>query len=103
MPAARLSAETLAALRQYDTPTVCNAIELFDVRPRDQGFMNDSIRPCFPQVPPMVGYGLTTTFRSKFPAPAGSAYAGMGQQVEAFAELGGPPVVVFQDLDEPTC
>src|SRR5205085_3844430 len=28
-------------------------------------------------------------------------YAGLDQQVTAFAELPGPPVVVFQDLDSP--
>ena len=29
--------ETLDALRRYDTPTLSNAIETFDVRPRDEG------------------------------------------------------------------
>ena len=28
-----LTADQLAALARYDTPTVCNAIELFDVAP----------------------------------------------------------------------
>ena len=90
------------ALSKYDTPTVCNVIELWNIRPRNQGYMNDSIQTCFPQMPPMVGYALTTTFRSAAPPRSGDVYAGISKQVEQFSELPGPPVVVFQDLDEPT-
>ena len=44
--------ETLDKLRKFDTPTICNLIELFDVRPRDVGFMDDRIKACFPEMPP---------------------------------------------------
>ena len=98
----QISKETLTNLAKYDTPTVCNVIELFDVRPRNLGYMNDSIRACFPKLPPMVGFALTSTFRSLDPPRSGAAYGGLTEQVEKFAELPGPPVVVFQDLDEPT-
>lgn len=100
MPSALTPAQ-LAALAKYDTPTVCNAIELFDVRPRQTGYMNGSIRACFPTLPPMVGYAATATFRSQQPPRQGDAYAGLDRQVERFAELPGPAIVVFQDLDEP--
>lgn len=99
MPA--LNSEQLAALAKYDTPTVCNAIELFDVRPRHVGYMNDSIRACFLHLPPMVGYAATATFRSHQPPRQRDAYSGLAEQVERFAELPGPAVVVFQDLDDP--
>ncbi|SFH84504.1 RraA family protein [Planctomicrobium piriforme] len=91
----------LTDLAKYDTPTVCNVIELFDVRPRNLGYMNGSIKACFPQLPPMVGYALTSTFRSMAPPSKGAAYSGLIDQIERFAEIPGPPVVVFQDLDEP--
>lgn len=48
-----ISAETLDRLAKYDTPTVCNAIELWDIRPRNTGFMDGSIQACFPKMPPM--------------------------------------------------
>lgn len=99
---ASLTPATLAQLAKYDTPTVCNVIELFDIRPRQTGYMNASIRACFPKLPPMVGYALTSTFRSLAPPRSGDAYAGLTDQVEQFANLPGPPVMVFQDLDEPT-
>ena len=97
-----ISSDVLERLARYDTPTVCNVIELFDVRPRNEGYMDGRIRACFPHLPPMVGFALTTTFRSMAPPRGGDVYAGIGQQIEAFSELPGPPVVVFQDLDEPT-
>ena len=38
MRATRVNAHDLDALRRYDTCTVANAIETFDVRPRTAGF-----------------------------------------------------------------
>jgi len=95
-----LSKETLDLLGRYDTPTVCNVIELFNVRPRSSGYMDSRIRPCFPDLPPMVGYAATATFRSAAPA-RGDAYLSLEQQVAAFSELPSPPIVVFEDLDDP--
>jgi 4-hydroxy-4-methyl-2-oxoglutarate aldolase len=97
-----LSESALAALAKFDTPTICNVIELWNIRPRNTGYMNHTIRACFPQMPPMVGYALTSTFRSMAPPRGGDVYASMSRQVEMFSELPGPPVIVFQDLDEPT-
>lgn len=97
-----LSPEVLDDLAKFDTPTICNAIELFDVQPRNVGFMNGSIQCCFPEFPPMVGFALTSTFRSMKSPRSGDAYGSMSEQVDAFAALPGPPVIVFQDLDEPT-
>jgi 4-hydroxy-4-methyl-2-oxoglutarate aldolase len=102
MATPRSSAAVLNALTQVDTPTVCNVIELWDLRPRNAGYMNHAIQCCFPHLPPMVGYALTSTFRSMAPPRGGDVYASMSEQVEQFAALPGPPVVVFQDLDEPT-
>lgn len=97
----KLSSAAFEALARYDTPTICNAIELFDVRPRHTGFMNPSIKACFPAMPPMVGYAVTSTFRSMSPPRGGDVYASMSDQVASFEKLPGPPVIVYQDLDEP--
>jgi regulator of RNase E activity RraA len=99
MPA--VTAATLELLRKYDTPTVCNVVELFDLHPRTAGFMDGRIVACYPKLPPMVGFASTATFRSAAPPRRGNAYAGLHEQVATFAELPGPAVVVFQDLDDP--
>ncbi len=94
-------ASTLARLAAFDTPTICNVIELFDVRPRNRGYMDGRIRAGFPELPPMVGFASTACFRSDAAPPKGDAYGSLDQQVAGFAELPGPAVVVFQDLDDP--
>lgn len=94
--------ETLARLRKFDTPTICNIIELFDIRPRSSGYMDARIRACYPEMPPIVGFAATATFRSSAPPPPGAdVYDAIEEQVARFAELSGPPIVVFQDLDDP--
>jgi 4-hydroxy-4-methyl-2-oxoglutarate aldolase len=91
----------LKLLAQYDTPTICNTIELFEIRPRTAGYMDGRIRACFPEMPPLVGYAATVTMRCGEPKREGDVYGSLDQQVERFGELPGPPVVVFQDLDDP--
>ena len=97
-----ISPEVLVKLRKFDTPTICNIIELFDFRPRSAGFMDGRIRAGFPEMGPIVGFAATATFRSAAPPPHGSnVYDAIEEQVARFAELSGPPIVVFQDLDDP--
>src|ERR1035441_2139236 len=45
----------LVALAKFDTPTICNTIELFEVRPRTAGYMDGRVRACFPEMAPAVG------------------------------------------------
>ena len=96
-----LSLDVLAKLAKFDTPTICNVIELFDIRPRNRGYMDARIRCNFPELPPMVGFACTASFRSDAPPAGGDAYGHLGAQLEQFAKLPGPAVVVFQDLDDP--
>jgi 4-hydroxy-4-methyl-2-oxoglutarate aldolase len=100
-PHRAIPAADLELLRRYDTPTVCNVVELFDLRPRTAGYFDGRIGACYPKLPPMVGYASTATFRAAAPPRAGDVYAGLAEQAASFAELPGPAVVVFQDLDDP--
>ncbi len=100
MPAP-LSAADLELLRRYDTPTICNVVELYDFYPRTAGYLDGRIQACFPKMAPMVGYASTATFRSAAPPRSGNVYSGLAEQVASFAEFAGPVVVVFQDLDNP--
>src|SRR5881397_2273007 len=102
MPATRaVPPADLELLRRFDTPTVCNVVELFDHCPRTAFYMDGRIQACYPKLPPMVGYAATAMFRSAAPPRAGNVYAGLADQLKTFAELPGPAVVVFQDLDDP--
>ena len=97
----QLSEADLELLRKNDTPTICNVIEVFKHRSQTGGYMGARIKACFPEMPPMVGYAATATFRSAAPPRSGSVYAALDAQVKQFAELPQPVVVVFQDLDDP--
>jgi 4-hydroxy-4-methyl-2-oxoglutarate aldolase len=92
----------LEQLGKFDTPTISNVIELFHVVPRNRGYMDQRIRCEFGHLPPMVGYAATAAFRSDAPPVGGDAYGSMDKQLEQFANLPGPAVVVFQDLDSPS-
>ena len=96
-----IPAAVLDQLRRFDTPTVCNVIELFDRRSRTAGYFDARIQACYPKLPPMVGYASTATFRSAEPPRKGDVYSGLAEQVASFASLPQPVVVVFQDLDDP--
>ena len=95
------SASDLLLLGQYDTATISNVIELFEVRPRREGFMDARIRACFPEMGPIVGYASTATMRTAHARAEGDVYNGLEEQVARFAELPGPAIVVFEDLDDP--
>jgi 4-hydroxy-4-methyl-2-oxoglutarate aldolase len=92
MPATR---EVLERLVRHSTPTVCNAIEEFKVRPRNQGFMAPKIRCMFPELGPMVGHAVTVTSLAGQPGrgPSRQEYWDYVLSVPA------PRVVVVQDLD----
>lgn len=96
-----VSQETLDELAKFDTPTICNAIELFGVVPRNRGYMDGRIACNLTSMAPMVGYASTAAFRADAPPQGGDAYGSIQSQVETFADLPGPPIVVFQDLDDP--
>ena len=61
---------TLKKLTKFDTPTICNVIELFDIRPESwvHGWPS---KVQFPELPPIVGYACTASFRSRCTAGRG--------------------------------
>ena len=101
MPPAEVPPAVLDELRKYDTPTVCNVLELFEHRPRTAGYTDGRIRACYPHLPPMVGFAVTATFRAGAPPREGDIYAGLDKQVQLLGATAGPKVVVFQDVDDP--
>jgi len=91
-----LTEQELDALRTITTPTIANAIETFDVRPRSAGFMDSSIRCIFPELGAMVGYAVTAKIRAR--ERSGKALAPW-QMWEEMAKIATPRVVVIEDLD----
>lgn len=88
----------LDKLGNYDSATIANVIELFDVRPRNRGFMTREIMAAFPQLPPMVGFASTATCRTFAELPDRDLPKAP-DLISRFDELAGPPVIVLQNLD----
>ena len=93
----QLSPEQLAALQAIDTPTVCNAIETFEVRGRVEGFMGMDIRCLLPELGAMVGYAITVTVDSTTPDVPRSEEAWLAwlKEMEASPK---PSVLVLKDV-----
>src|SRR5437879_1513933 len=95
----KLSREELDGLRKLSTPTVSNAIEHFNVRPRNQGYMSPDIRCLFPDLGVMVGYAVTARFAARNPSRQA---APRFESWRHFLEQPEPRVLVLQDMDVPS-
>ena len=93
----QLTAEQIQALKDIDTPTVCNAIETFNVRGRTDGFPGMDIRCLFPELGSMVGYALTVTVDSTTPDVPRDDQV-WREWVLAMQAAPKPIVLVFQDV-----
>ena len=96
-----LDAKDLEALRQFDTPTICNALELVLPERRALGFTSEPLVCVDPELPPMVGFARTATIRAVEPAALSGAEqrAGRLAYYEYVAAGDSPQIVVIQDLD----
>ncbi|MGI8551597.1 MAG: RraA family protein [Dehalococcoidia bacterium] len=93
-----LTWEQLRELQLIPTPSVANAIESFNVRPRNEGVSDGSVRPQFPELGPLVGYAVTVKVRSNERPPEGHS-VNRWHVIEHLLTLPLPRIVVVQDLD----
>ncbi len=73
---APLPAALLEALARYDTPTICNAMEVVAPERRLIGYTTKPLVCPFPDLPPMVGYARTVTIRSVLKSGSAGRRAG---------------------------
>jgi len=95
------TADDLARLTQWDTPTICNALEEIVPERRGHGFTTEPLVPLDPDLPPICGYARTATIRAA--EPSGETAAEMAAKREAYysyvAAGPRPTITVIQDLD----
>jgi regulator of RNase E activity RraA len=90
----------LEAIRRLDTCTVANAIETFELRLRNEGFTDGSVRCLFPGFTPMLGYAVTAKIRCAGPPPDGHSYLDRTDWWNYILTIPAPRVVVIQDVDK---
>ncbi len=88
------------ALRKISSPSIANAIETFNVRPRNQGFMSSEIRCLFPELGPLVGHAVTAVIRAE-PQPLEGHRSSTFRWWDYVLSIPAPRVIVVHDLDEP--
>jgi regulator of RNase E activity RraA len=93
-----LSPEELEALLDWPTPAISNAIELFEVRPRNQGFMLPEIQCRFPDLKPMIGYAVTGVISADSSEGCRASPTDWWTEVQKYPE---PRVAVLHDIDSP--
>jgi 4-hydroxy-4-methyl-2-oxoglutarate aldolase len=94
-----LSIKCLGELRQIGTCALANAIERFEVRPRNEGFIVGTARCQFPQLPPVVGYALTGRIRSSMPPVHGAWYYERSEWWQYIESMPEPRILVVEDVD----
>ena len=96
-----LPASVLEALSRYDTPTICNAMEIVAPERRLIGYTTKPLVCPFPALPPMIGYARTVTIRSV--VQSGLPAAEQARRRIAYYEYVGtglsPRIAVIQDID----
>lgn len=91
----------LTVLTKWDTPTVCNALEIVLPERRATGFTTGTFTCLDPKLPPMVGYARTATIRATTPPEedADTLKARRARYYEYVADAAGPTIAIIEDLD----
>ncbi|MFH1758732.1 MAG: RraA family protein [Pseudomonadota bacterium] len=93
-----LNAEELEALRRWPTCAIANAIELFDIQPRNEGFMLPEIKCAFPDLGPMIGYAVTAVISADSPEGRRVSPPEWWKEIQKIPQ---PRVAVIHDVDHP--
>jgi regulator of RNase E activity RraA len=100
---APLSAADLEALAAYDTPMICNALELVMPERRAQGFNRKPLIAPLPSAARIVGYARTATIRAREPHRR-SKEQNRELRLKYYSHVAAAPlpsIVLMQDLDGP--
>lgn len=97
--ASTITAGEVQSLAAFSTPTICNAIERFNLRLRNEGYMNGTLVNRRPKVQPMVGYAITVQMRAEKPPVKGFSYPDRNDWWDIIANSPSPKIIVIQDTD----
>ena len=97
----RLSHSELLQLGRWNTPSVYNGWEAITKQDRRTHWNLEETRDFMLQMGPMVGYALTVVIEPGNPEHPKNNPAGWSEYREYVASVGGPKIIVVQDLDKP--
>jgi regulator of RNase E activity RraA len=96
-----LTKEELRALQFFDTPTICNALEMVAPQRRGFGYTTQPFVGARLQFPPIVGYARTATIRAMHPTDrsAGEVREQRLAYYRYVSDGARPSIMVIEDLD----
>jgi 4-hydroxy-4-methyl-2-oxoglutarate aldolase len=92
-----ISPETLEAIRRFDTCTIANAIETFQVRLKNEGYTGQGLHCVTGGFPRVLGYAATFRVRSADPPLTGGSYWDRTDWWPEMARLPGPLIAVIHN------
>ena len=95
----RLTESQLEALKQFDTCTLADALEKFDIRPRNQGFTRPGLHSLNGDFGTVAGYAATALVKSSDPPVLGHFYFESNEFWTEIASLPEPRFAALQDVD----
>jgi regulator of RNase E activity RraA len=98
-PIPQLTADQMNAIRSLGTCMVSNAIEVFDLRLRNEGYTWPGLKCVTGNLAPMLGYAATCRVKSSDPPPVGHSYYDRTDWWDAIQVLPTPRIAVIEDLD----
>lgn len=96
--------DDITVLKNFDTPTICNALELIDDSRRDSGYTRFNMTAVNVAAGPVVGLALTATMRSERPSGLSASQlrqARLDYYEYMYTDMGGPKICVMHDADGP--
>ncbi|MDB6054846.1 MAG: hypothetical protein JWN25_2369 [Verrucomicrobiales bacterium] len=88
----------LETLKSFGVTAVCNAIELLNLRLRNEGFTNSSIQSLTGGSCPVIGYAVPITIKSSSPPMTADGYVERTKWWDTILETAAPRMIVIQDV-----
>lgn len=92
----------LSALEEFDTPTICNALEMIDDARRSYGYTSSNMMAINEGFGPVAGIALTASMRSAYPSDIDDDHLKQERlryYEYMYTDVGGSKVCAMQDLD----
>ena len=89
-----------AHLRQFDTPTIANALEIAQGKRSTSGFTRQTYITAFPKLPAIIGFARTAAIRCSTPYDPAVRRKNQVAYYEYVAQGALPTIAVIQDIDE---
>lgn len=92
----------LERLTGWDTPTICNGLELVCPERRATGFTTKPLVCLYPEMKPIIGFACTARIRSHSPSPEPAEQLRQRRldYYQYIGESARPGLVVIEDLDD---